>query len=169
MCWKLREGNQNARCASARRAFSLIELLSVLTIIGLLSSMAFLRFGTTTFSSTSTAGFVRTLMLDLRQARASTISTGENHYLLFTRSGGQVTSYTLYRSTSGDDVVVDRSVAVPNGVTVGTGADRWEYDFDGSLSGGVGSGVITVAGPHYTWTITVYLSTGAVRSTKVAS
>lgn len=169
MCWKRSSEEHHARRALARRAFSLIELLSVLTIVGLLSSMAFLRFGSTTFNSTSTAGFVRALMLDMRQARASTISTGDNHYLLFTRSGGQVTSYTLYRSTGAGDVVIDRTVSVPDGAIVTTGTDQWEYDFDGSVSGGLGSGAITVAGPHYTWTITVYLSTGAISSAKVSS
>jgi prepilin-type N-terminal cleavage/methylation domain-containing protein len=157
-----------ARRATARRAFSLIELLSVLAIIALLSSMAMLRFGTTTFQSTSAEGFVRTLMLDLRQARARTISTGDNHYILLSRSGGEVTGYTLYRDFSSGDSVVDRVVVVPTGTAVTALSDHWEFDFDGSLGGSVGTSHIVVTGAHYTWTITVYRATGCTKSAKVA-
>lgn len=159
---------KDARRARARRAFSLIELLAVLTIVGLLSTMAFLRFGDAAFSTTSTDGFVRTLMLDLRQARARTISTGDNHYVMLIRTGGDVTGYTLYRDTGAGDVVVDRTVTVPAGVTVTTATDQWEFEFDGSLDTGTGTGAIVVAGDCYSWTITVYKATGRVTSSKVA-
>lgn len=158
----------DARRTVARRAFSLVELLSVLTIVGLLSSIAFLRFGESAYNSTSTEGFVRTLMLDLRQARARTISSGDDHYVLLSRTGGVVTSYTLYRSTGGGNIVVDRTVEVPTGATVTTATDQWLFDFDGSLGGGTGTATIVVASNHNSWTITVYRATGAVKSAKVA-
>lgn len=159
---------QNARRMQMRRAFSLIELLAVMAIVGLLSSMAFLRFGDAAYHTTTAEGFVRTLMLDLRQARARTISTGDNHYVLLSRTSGVVTSYTLYRDTGGGDVVVDRTVAVPNGVTITTATDQWEFEFDGSLGAGTGTGVMLVTGDCYTWTVTAYLATGNVISSKVA-
>lgn len=157
----------DARRATARRAFSLIEILAVLVIVGLLSSMAFMRFGTT-HQTTSAEGFVRTLMLDLRQARARTISTGDNHYVLLSRSSGVVVSYTLYRETGSGDAVVDRTVTVPDGTTVTTGTDQWEFEFDGSLGAGTGTSTIVVSGPHYQWTITVYLATGTTDASRVA-
>lgn len=157
-----------ARRALARRAFSLIELLSVLAIVALLSTMAMLRFGTAAFQTTSAEGFVRTLMLDFRQARARTISTGDNHYVLLSRSGGDVAGYTLYRDRTSGDSVVDRVVVVPPGITVTALSDQWEFDFDGSLGGGVGTSQIVVTGAHYAWTITVYRATGCLRSAKVA-
>ena len=160
--------SHNARRALARRAFSLIELLAVLFIIGLLSSVAFLRFGTTSYQSTTAAGFTRTLMLDLRQARARTVSSGDNHYLLFTRSSGVVSTYTLYRDTGSGDVVIDRVVAVPDGIVVTTATDQWEFDFDGSLNTGTGTDTIVVTGTHYTWTISVCRATGTATSSKVA-
>jgi prepilin-type N-terminal cleavage/methylation domain-containing protein len=160
---------QNARRAQARRAFSLIELTSVLMIIGLLGSMAFLRFGDTTYNTTSTDGFVRALVLDLRQARRRTISIGDDHYVLLSRTSGVVTSYTLYRDPGGGAYVVDRTVQVPTGATVTTATDQWTFDFDGSVAGGTGTGTIVVTGPFHTWTITVYLATGAVKSAKVST
>lgn len=157
----------NARRATARRAFSLIEMLAVLAIVGVLSGMAFMRFGTS-YQTTATEGFVRALMLDLRQARARTISTGDNHYVLLSRTSGVVTSYTLYRDTGSGDIVVDRTVAVPDGTTVTTATDQWEFEFDGGLGTGTGSGTIVVAGPHYQWTIYVYRATGTMDAAKVA-
>jgi len=162
------KNTENARRASARRAFSIIELLAVLAIVSLLSGMAFLRFGDTTLQTTSTDGFVRTLVLDLRQARRRTISTGDNHYILFSRNSGAVESYTLFRENGGA-TAVDNTVTVPTGASVLTASDQWEYDFDGSLSGGTGVGAIIVTGPHHTWTISIYRATGSVRSVKVSS
>ena len=166
MNWQLDPTAENARRAKARRAFSLMEIVCVLMVVGVLSSAAFLRFGSTAFSSTSTEGFVRTLMLDLRQARASTISTGDNHYVLLSRTSGVVTSYTLYRDTGSGNVVVDRTVSVPDGAVVTTATDQWEFDFDGSLGGGTGTATIVVASDHFSWTITVYRATGAIKSAK---
>lgn len=159
---------KNARRAPSRRAFSLMELLSVLAIVALLSTAAFLRFGSTSFQSTSSEGFVRTLMLDLRQARARTISTGDNHYLLFSRTSGAVTGYTIYQNTSGGNVVVERVVVVPKGTTVTAASDQWEFDFDGSIGGAAGTSAIVVNNPHYAWTITLYRATGCIKSAKVA-
>ena len=157
----------HARRANARRAFSLVEMLTVLSILGLLTSYAVLRVGTT-YQTTGTEGFVRTLMLDLRQARARTISTGDNHYVLLTRTAGLVTSYTLYRATGSGDVVVDRSVMVPDGAVVTTATDQWEFEFDGSLGTGTGSGTIVVAGPSFEWTVYIYRATGTLDATRVA-
>lgn len=158
----------NARRTTVGRAFSLIELVAVLTIVSLLSGMAYLRFGESAVNSTAAEGFVRTLMLDLRQARARTISSGDNHYVLLNRQNGNVASYTLHRQTPGGAVVVDRTVQVPAGAIVTTATDQWEFDFDGSLSGGSGVGSILVAGDHFQWTITIYRATGVIKSTKVA-
>lgn len=158
----------DARRAPARRAFSIIEILSVLSVVGLLAGVAFLRFGDTTFQTTSTEGFVRSLVLDLRQARRHSISTGDNHYVLFTRASGAITSYRLHRD-DGFASPVDNTIEVPRGITVTAASDQWEYDFDGSLSGGTGVGAITVTGPHHTWTISVYRATGVVKSVKVST
>jgi len=158
----------DARRAPARRAFSLMELMSVLLIIGLLGSMAFLRFGDSTYNTTTAEGFVRAMVLDLRQARRRTISTGDDHYLLLSRSGGVVTSYTLYRNAAGVPYVVDRTVDVPAGAVVTTATDQWTFDFDGSLVGAWGTGTIVVTGPFHAWTLTVYRATGIVKYAKVS-
>lgn len=153
----------NARRDISRRAFSLIELLAVLAIVGLVSSAALLTFGHNALAVTEGEGFANKLMLDFRQARRRTISTGDDHYVLFARSGGSVTSYALYRDTGGGAVVVDRTVEVPRDVVITTAVDQWTFDFDGSVSGGTGSATIVVASPTQSWTLTVYLATGTVK------
>ncbi len=78
-----------ARRAPARRAMTLFELIAVVFIIGIVSVMAVMRFSTGTLADIGATGFARRLSLDCAQARRRAISTGENHLLRFTLSGGK--------------------------------------------------------------------------------
>jgi prepilin-type N-terminal cleavage/methylation domain-containing protein len=150
-----------ANRTTARRAFSLIELLAVLTILGLLGAAGFARYGANTIQHVSGEGFARRLALDLIQARRRTIATGDNHYLLLSPAAGNVTSYTMYRRTSGGDVVVEQPRSTPSGVTASASHPTLEFDFDGAA---LAAYTASIVGPHRTWTVTTVMATGAVQT-----
>lgn len=158
--------SQDARSARPQRAFSLLELTLVLAVIGVLSAMAVTRFGADALSVADGEGVARKLMLDLRQARRRTITTGVDHYLQLTRTAGQVTGFAVCQSGG---ALVDDARTVPTGVTITSAADQWTFGFDGALQSGGGSSTMTVDGGDFQWLITCYHATGAVRCDKTLS
>ena len=90
-----------ARRPRGRRAFNLIELVSVLVIVALLAAAGFMRYGSSTVGNLAGEGFARKLALDLLQSRRRTIATGDNHYLLLAPSAANVASYKIYRRAAG--------------------------------------------------------------------
>jgi len=147
-----------ARRASARRAITLMELVAVVTIIGLVGAMAASRYGTSAIADVGAQGFARRLSLDCLQARRRAISTGDNHLLRFTLSGGNATQYALYRRQGGSVTLVDDVHTVPKNVTVATaGTTDMEFTFQGDA---LASYTITVTAPDRTRTVTVPQLTG---------
>ncbi|MEM8944047.1 MAG: hypothetical protein AAGD11_02610 [Planctomycetota bacterium] len=143
---------------------SLLELTIVVSIVGLLTIAAIGRYGDNTLGNGGAEGFSRKLAVALSHARRATISTGDNHYLQLSSSGGSVTSFALVRRATGGDVQVDQTRNVPANVTVTSAASTLEYQFDGSA---LATYSISVAGPHRTWTVSVVLLTGAVQVVEV--
>src|SRR4051812_48033515 len=90
-----------ARPASARRAMTLFEIIAVTFIIGIVSLMCAMRYGTGTVADVDAQGFARRVALDCSQARRRAISTGDNHLLRFTVVSGKATQYAVYRKISG--------------------------------------------------------------------
>jgi type II secretory pathway pseudopilin PulG len=137
---------------------TLLELTAVVLIIGLLGAMAVTRYGSSALADVGAQGFARRLSLDCLQARRAAISTGDNHLLRFTSTGGKATQYALYRRLGGSLIQVDTAHDVPPDVDVTTGgAVDVEFTFTGDA---LASYVITVAAPDRTQTVTVSQATG---------
>ena len=137
---------------------TLLELVGVVLIIGLLGTMAVTRYGSSAVSDVGAQGFARRLSLDCLQARRRATSTGDNHLVRFTLSGGKATQYALYRRTGGSTTQVDDTRTVPSGVDVTTaGTTDMEFTFTGET---LASYTITVAAPDRTLTVTVPQVTG---------
>ena len=147
-----------ARRAAARRALSLMELVTVVLIIGLLGTMAVTRYGNSLIGDVGAEGFARRLSLDCLQARRRAISSGDNHLLRFTLDGGDATQYALYRRQGMSVVLVDDVHAVPADVTVATGGTvDMEFTFTGET---LAAYTITVTAPDRSLTVTVPQLTG---------
>ena len=153
-----------ARRAIVRRAFSLLEVLAVVVLIGFLSLAGGTMLGNTSLANVGAEGLARKISLALVHARRSTIATGDNHYLQMTPSGANVSSYAMFRKTGGGDVQTDTTCTVPTDVTVTSNSDTPEFDFEGAA---LGSYTITVAGPDRGWSISVALLTGAVQVAEI--
>jgi type II secretory pathway pseudopilin PulG len=137
---------------------TLLELTAVVFIIGLLGAMAVTRYGFSTLADVGAQGFARRVSLDCLQARRAAISTGDNHLLRFTVTGGKATQYALYRRQGGNLIQVDSVHVVPADVDVTTaGAVDLEFTFTGDA---LASYAITVAAPDRTRNVTVSQATG---------
>jgi type II secretory pathway pseudopilin PulG len=148
-----------ARRRKMRRAMSFLELAVVVAIVGLLAVSAISTFGRSSLSNGSGEGFVRKISLALLHARRATISTGDNHYLQLSPSAANVTSYALYRRTSGGNVQVDVARTVPNDVTVSSSHAVLEFDFDGAALAGYS---LNVTANDRSWNLSAVTLTGSV-------
>ena len=149
---------------SSRRAMSLLELAIVAVILSLLTGAVLTRYGDNALGNGGAEGFARKLALSLVQARHSTISTGDNHFLQLTSSGGSIVSYALIRRASGGDIQVDETRTVPLDVTVTSADSVLEFDFEGSA---LASYSVTVAGPDRSWSVSVVMLTGATQVAEI--
>jgi hypothetical protein len=136
---------------------TLFEVMAVAFIVGLVSLMAVVRYGTTTIADMDGRGLARRIALDCSQARRRAIATGDNHLLRFTLSGSNATQYALYRRTGASTTIVDDVHIVPSSVTVTPGVTDVEFTFTGDA---LASYTITVQTPDRTWTVTVPQVTG---------
>lgn len=146
--------------AAPRGGFSILELLLVVTMLGLIATLA-PRFGGDPLGNYGAGVDARRVSLDMIQARRRAISTGDNHFLSFqTGGGGQIVGYTVYRRFPDTSTApVDSYKAFPVNVTVTISATP-EFAFDGA---GLSAYTITLAGPDRTWQVTSAQATGSVR------
>lgn len=142
-----------------RRAVTLLELIAVVTILGLFTVVAISRIGPGTLYNFGARADARRLAVDLLQARRRSITTGDNHYLAFVVVGGDATGYTLYRRDGGGDVAVDSPHEFPGGVVVTTSHADAEFNFEGAA---LAAYEITLTGSEQTWQIDVVPVTGAI-------
>ena len=154
-----RQFNDNARHSSERRAFSLLELMAVLTILGLVAGMAALRYSDSTLGVTQGQGFARKIARGLDLARRHAIASGGSAALRFQRTSGAITSFDIVR-VNGSDQLVETSFEVPRSITVTSSNDRWEFAFDGKVSVPSLDSSITISNGSDTWTITVFVLSG---------
>ncbi len=106
------------------RAMTLIELIAVVTIIGIMSAVVLMRVGGGSFGRPSVEAFSRQLSVDLRYTRSMAITQKVNHYL-----GFDATGYTIFRRDS-PDVVVNPRQALPRGL--GGSISAWNFEFEPS-------------------------------------
>jgi len=144
-----------------RPAFSLLEMLAVLAILGLVAAAAS---GVVAGSATAEMGgetAARRLALDLLQARRRAIATGDNHLVVPAYSGSEITGYAVHRRTGpSSTAAVDDSVSFDSDLTVTISPAAPEFTFEGAA---LASSTITIAGPRRTWTITVMPAAGSVQ------
>lgn len=144
----------------------MLELATVVAIIGLISGMALTRWGDYTLRTASAQGFARSMTLSLGLARRQAIAEGTPAALVLTRTSGAVSSIQVVRAESGGDVPTDLSLNVPEGVVVTTANDRWEYDYTGTLTTPVAGGFIGIADGDWNWDLTINALTGHIETIK---
>ncbi len=152
------QSKPGARVASG---FSLLELIAVVTLMGVLSVVAIARLGPSLLGDVAAHSDARRLALDLIQLRRRAIATGDNHYLLFTGTKGGFTGYRLYRA-SGGSVEIDSPRVFPAQLNVTPNSVRLEFNFEGQA---LAAYQVTFTGPVRSRRVDVAPLTGAVRVT----
>jgi len=148
--------------AHRRRGITMLELVCAVTLIGICGAIAMSRLSSSTKALFNAQGDARRLALDLLQTQRRAITTGLNHYITFTSSGGKIVSYTLMQRNGASTTAVDAVHTFDTLLTVTSTATDLEYQFDGST---LAAYTVTIAGGGTTFTITVNQVTGNVKVT----
>lgn len=148
-----------------RRGVTLLELLVVVTLVGIFASTVAMRYGRSIFAEFGAQGSVRELSLALLACQRAAINTGDEHYLEFLSSGGKISSYRLMRDTSGVVTLVDGPKTLSNDVTVSVSSSTMRFNFEG---GAAGSYWISVLGRSQTWRIDVIPISGTMRVSRTS-
>ncbi len=142
--------------ASRHQGYSLLELLAVVTILGLLAAIGATRLapGVQGNVARGTDSF-RTLMA-LRQARAAAIATGDNHCLRMLSTSGSITGFQIERIGGTTTIVEGPHLFSGEATILQTGSDA-TFNFQGEATV---APVLTFAGANHTNRITVVTATG---------
>ncbi len=144
-----------------RRGVTLLELLVVVTLMGIFASVAAARFGPTLFRDFGSQSDARRVSLDMLRAQRLAIMSGDNHYLEFTVNGSNTASgYQIFRLTSSGAEPADAYRAFTQDVAVTVSHPRVEFTFEGQ---GLAAYRVDLNGPNRQWVVTVVPINGAVR------
>lgn len=147
--------------SDARGAFTLLEVVTVIALLGILAVVAAGAFRPESVGDLDGSVTAHRIAWDLKQARRRAISTGDNHVLVCSTSAGKVTAYTLNRRLADLSLTpVDSTHVIPNHVNIIASSAAPEFTFEGE---GLAGYTFTITTPHKSWTITVAQATGNVR------
>jgi type II secretory pathway pseudopilin PulG len=131
---------------------TLIELLMVVTLIGILSTVVIARIGPGTIGRPGVQAETQRLAMSLRHARNLAITQGTNHYV-----GFDTTGYAVFRRDSPSDVVVEPHRTLPRGID-GT-ITAWQFEFE-PTGAALAAYRCDLFGSGVTYRITVTVVTG---------
>ena len=152
--------NDKSRLAAQRTAFTLLELMAVLTLLAVLTIIALGRYDADALADAEVRIAARQISLDLMLARRESISTGDNHLVAF--SAGSPATYQLKRRLADDSLSAASAVrALHPKLSLVISPGDPEFTFEGDALAGA---TIEVRGPRKTWRVIVQPIAGVVRS-----
>jgi len=147
---------------------TLLELLAVVTIIGIVAAIGMARLSRSIFSEFGSDAVARELSLDLLACQRAAIATGDDHFLRFVVSGGKAVSYRMMRDTGSGDVAVNAVKPVSDDVTVTITApgNDMNFRFEGQADWAY---QIDVTGINRSYRLNVIPVNGAVHVTETTT
>lgn len=137
----------------SKPGFTLMEVLTVVILLGILALIAVPRFANAKKLSYTTA---RELVGDLRNTRSLAINTGVMHYLKLFPPEGPYTEYKIFDSSNNQ---IGNTQAIPNEVTCTASTDTFSFNYLGSCNNGTDAS-ITFEGEGETYTVQITGFTG---------
>ncbi|MGB7345747.1 MAG: prepilin-type N-terminal cleavage/methylation domain-containing protein [Pirellulaceae bacterium] len=148
-----------------RRGLSLLELLVVVTLMGVFASTAFMRFGRDIFGDSGARSVTRTVSLGLLQAQRAAIRTGDRHALIFQGPLANAISWTIIQETAGgSQVVISGPHTVADEVTMSCNQNEMWFDFEGA---GSQMFAADISGPNRSYELRVEPLTRMIRTREV--
>lgn len=148
----------------AKKAFTLIELILMVLLLGAISAICIPRFNFAAVTNQKTGCLVSNIVTDLRRTRTLAMSNAANNtagfVLNIVGSSGNF-SYEIVNLDTGttvDSYTIDADIDC-------TGGRQFEFAPSGNLLGGSDS-ELNVAGGETSFTVTVVPVTGMVRYTE---
>jgi len=141
-----------------RRGVTLLELLVVVTLMGIFSTVVTMRFGRTLFAEFGTQSESRRISLAMLHAQRAAITTGANHYVEF--DGTTATTFQVVRTTG--PTVVDGPTDLSSDITVTVSHTQMVFNFEGQA---LAAYVVDLVGVNRSWQIAVVPVTGAITVT----
>lgn len=151
------------RRTNERRGVTLLELLAVVTILGIFASITMMRFGRSIFADFGSQGEARAISLALLQAQRGAIKTGDNHYVEFDATAA--TSFSIFRAMDTGDRLVDGPHALQEDSTITVSSTKMEFTFEGRA---LGAYTVTLDGENWTWNLEVVPINGSLQTTSQA-
>lgn len=158
-----------------RRGITLLELLVVVLLISIFSSVVIARAGRSLLANQGAQMELRRLALDLRQMQRLSITSGDAHGIVFlTDGGGRITGYRIVsglvpiaggyaEGPATTDVDSRRSFTAD--ITVTTTQTAVGFNFEGQAAA---AHRMTMRGPDRAWQLDVIPITGGLHVTDIS-
>lgn len=150
---------------SSRGGMSLLELLAVITLMGIFAATVGMRYGRDILGDTGVRSKARELTIGLNAAQRAAIRTGLSHGIRFDGSSNDVTSWTVIRLDSdGGTSVVDGPYPMEADYELAVDRTEIVFDFQGN---GTGEFNAQFTGPNRKWMVSVMPLTRMIDSREV--
>lgn len=154
--------NQTAR----RRGLSLLELLAVITLMGIFASIAIARLGPTIFGDFGSQADARRVGLALLQAKRRAITAGNEHAVAFQNDAyGNLTYKLVSVDPFGGTTLVDGPFPFSQNVAAAVSHNTMTFNFEGQA---LAAYTVDLTGPHKSWRISVVPINGALSTVQTA-
>ena len=148
------------RFPKTRRGVSLLELIAVVTLLGIMATVSVASFRRGTLANANAKADATRINGDLRLARTRAIASGDNHLLSFGGGAGAYNYQVLRRNQDGTTTIIQDTFTFHKDVTVTVTPSNPEFNFEGDATA---SCTITLRTADKTYQVLVNQVTGTSR------